>query len=144
MEKIVVDASAVISVLLREPHRASVIQATAGASLLSPDSLPFEVANALSARMKRRDEQRLDEPDAMLAFSQFQQMKIRLVAQSMRDHEQALALAGKLGIYAYDAYMLVAAQVHQAALLTLDGIGRKAGLRHHATALGVPLIETEI
>lgn len=143
MDKMVVDASAVLAVLLRETHREAVIAASAGAELVSPDSLPFEVANALSARMKRRDEQRLAEPEAVAAFGQFQRMKITLVPQTMRDHEQALALAGRLGMYSYDAYLLVCAQVQQARLLTLDGIGRMLGLRQHAQRLGITLVNTE-
>lgn len=143
MATIVVDASAVLAVLLNEAHRASIIAATVGASLISPASLPFEVANALSARMKRTDASRLGASSALAAPANFQAMEIRLVPLSAVDHRQALALAGALGIYVYDAYMLRVAQSQSGTLLTLDGIGRRAGLRHQARLVGVPLVELE-
>lgn len=143
MKTIVVDASAVLSVLLHEAHRAAILAATAGCELVSPDSLPFEVANALSARMKRGDAQRLEAQEASEAFRQFASMTIRLVPQSMADHARALALAGRLGIYAYDAYMLVCSQAAKAALLTLDGRGRRPGLVQQAEALGIELVPLE-
>lgn len=143
MRRIVVDASAIMAVLLREAHRDVVVEATRGVDLLSPDSLPFEIANALSARMKRRDEQRIDAAVASEAFSQFRQMEIALLPQRMSDHVRALELAGQLGLYAYDAYILAAARKQKAPLLTLDGMGRKQGLLQQAPKCGVSVVELE-
>lgn len=143
MNRVVVDASAVLAVLLNEPHRAAIIRATVEAELLSPDSLPFEVANALSARVKRRDADRLDPVQAESGFERFLEMEIRLLPQAARDHARALSLAGRQGIYAYDAYMLLAAQSEKAHLLTLDGLGRKMGLLQQARMLGIPVVNLE-
>ena len=48
---IIIDASAVLALLLNEPTAMKVLDATAGARLISPASLPYEIANALSARV---------------------------------------------------------------------------------------------
>src|ERR1700761_3434772 len=49
-----VDTSAVLSVLLNEPTKSSVIQATLGAELITPASLDWEIVNAFSSLFKRR------------------------------------------------------------------------------------------
>ncbi|MBK8326623.1 MAG: hypothetical protein IPL02_06165 [Moraxellaceae bacterium] len=46
---IVIDASAVLSLLLNEPIRCKVLSVTIGTRLISPASLPYEIRNALSA-----------------------------------------------------------------------------------------------
>lgn len=143
MAAIVVDASSVLAVLLNEAHRAAVIEMSRGADLISPDSLPFEVTNALSARMKRQDNHRLERGAAKAAFASFMEMDIALLPQTMSDHAHALELAGRHGIYAYDAYLLTASLAHKAALLTLDGLGRKTGLRQLADRLGIALAPLE-
>lgn len=140
MTTIIVDTSAVIAVLLKEATRPSIIKATQGVLLASPETLPFEVTNALSARMKRSDEHRLSGTQASAAFAQFRLMEIRLLPVNWQDHEQALNLASLLGIYAYDAYLLVAALNEKAALLTLDGMGRKPGLYQQAERMGISVV----
>ena len=52
--KIVVDASALIAVVANEPEKEALIRLTAGAELVAPASVHWEVGNALSAMMKRR------------------------------------------------------------------------------------------
>jgi len=47
--ELVVDTSAIIAVLVREPLRAALIDVTAGADLLAPPSVHWEVGNAFSA-----------------------------------------------------------------------------------------------
>ena len=96
MTTIIVDTSAVIAVLLKEATRPSIIKATQGVLLASPETLPFEVTNALSARMKRSDEHRLSGTQASAAFAQFRLMEIRLLPVNWQDHEQALNLASSL------------------------------------------------
>jgi predicted nucleic acid-binding protein len=120
-----------------------VIEASRGAELVSPDSLAFEIANALSARAKRQDLYRLDASAADAAFGAFQSMEIVLRPTSISDHRRALKLAVQQEIYAYDAYLLHAAQTQKAALLTLDGSGRRPGLRQIATRLGLTVLPAE-
>lgn len=144
MARIVVDASSVLAVLLREGSRLLILKVTQGAELVSPETLSFEVANALSARMKRRDEQRISDVQASAAFAQFQDMEIQQLPVSRQDHTRALELAALLGIYAYDAYLLTTALSQQAELLTLDGTGRKRGLYQQADKVGVRVVKLEI
>ena len=50
--------------------------------------------------------------------------------------EQALELAGRHKIYAYDAYVIACALNEDCGLLTLDG-----GLSHTAKVVGVDIVE---
>ena len=136
---IVVDASAALSVILNEPHRSRILAATCDAVLMSPSSLPFEVANALSARVKRNDADCLAPDLADQAFSAFLDMDIALVNPDREAHRHALQIAASRRMYAYDAYLLELALRYQAELLTLDGSGKKPGLMQHAQAFGVAL-----
>lgn len=112
--RIVIDTSALLAVLLGEPERGALIEATRGAQLCSPESLPWEVGNALSAMLKRRA---LDLTTASAVLKSYQQVPVQLVVVDLL---AALQLASRFRIYAYDAYMLEAARSQQCALLTLD------------------------
>ncbi|MBK9550416.1 MAG: type II toxin-antitoxin system VapC family toxin [Gemmatimonadetes bacterium] len=74
--QIVVDASALLAVLLNEPHRDEVVAVTAGATLCAPASLPWEMGNALSASLKRR---RFSLDIAQAAAAAYEKIPIRLV-----------------------------------------------------------------
>lgn len=60
-------------------------------------------------------------------------------ASSRVELEEALAIAAKLDIYAYAAYIIAAAQKQKCSMLALDG-----GLVHAAKAAGVPVLEVNI
>ena len=77
---IVIDASAVLSLLLNEPMAAKVLNLTIEARLISPASLPYEIANALSARVKANNQTILSKEYAMKAYALYQAMPIELVA----------------------------------------------------------------
>ena len=79
---------------------------------------------------KRR---RIALPEAKEAFAEYERMPIRLVDVGMI---QALELAERLNIYAYDAYMLACALDLDAPLLTLD-----KGLANAANLIGVQAVE---
>ncbi len=111
---VVIDASAILAVLLREPRRDSLIALTAGASLLSPASTPWEIGNALVAGWRRK---RLAKDQVELAWASFQGIPLRLIEVDVR---RALLLAMEHGLYAYDAYLLEAAMSRRLPLLTLD------------------------
>ena len=49
-----VDASVIMAVILNEPSKPQILEATKGAELLSAASLPWEIGNALSALFRRR------------------------------------------------------------------------------------------
>jgi len=50
---ILVDASAVLAVILEEPEKAGIVKATAGYEAKAPGCLRWEVGNAFSAMAKR-------------------------------------------------------------------------------------------
>jgi predicted nucleic acid-binding protein len=113
--KVVLDTSALISVLLGESSRDRIIRQTEGADLIAPASLHWEIGNAFSAMFKRG---RLGVETALEALDRYQEIPIQFVEV---DLEAAIRLCGELDLYAYDAYMLEVAKRHQAPLLTLDG-----------------------
>ncbi len=138
---IVIDASAVLALLLSELMAGRIIQATLGARLISPASLPYEIANALSARVKANNHTNMSKEHAMTAYTLYQAMNIELIAIDSFFHLQTFDLATSQRMYSYDAYLLVLAKALQAPLLTLDGTGKKQGLIQYAAALGIPFIQ---
>ncbi len=127
---IVVDTSAIIAVLLDEPHREALISTTRGDDLIAPHSLHWEVGNALAAMFKRRY---LDLSQARSALDEYDNMLIRFVEV---DLVAAIEIASHHRIYAYDAYMLACALRYNSPLLTLDG-----GLASAAQTAGVAVKE---
>lgn len=123
--EIVADTSALIATLLDEPERPALIGATRGAVLFAPASVPWEVGNALVALVRRR---RLTAIAAADAWASFTTVPIRFVEV---DIAVAIATAVQLGIYAYDAYILVLARDRGVALLTLDQRLRAAAAQAH-------------
>jgi predicted nucleic acid-binding protein len=112
--EVLVDASAILAVLLNEPERDRIIQATKDASLLAPGSLPFEIGNAISALFRKKD---LALIDGLAVYHAFMAIPIRLVEV---DILKAVARAFDAGLYAYDAYFIAVAEARQLPLLTLD------------------------
>jgi predicted nucleic acid-binding protein len=128
--QLIIDTSAVIAVIANEPEKASLIAATAGAELVAPASLHWEVGNAFSAMLKR---ERITISQAQAALEIYQTIPIRLIDVPLAE---TLITAHDLGIYAYDAYFLTAARLLRCELLTLD-----RGLIHAAGQSNVPLRE---
>ena len=141
---IIIDASAVLALLLNEPTAMKVLDATAGARLISPASLPYEIANALSARVRANNHNNMAKEHAITAYSLYQSMPIQLIPIDNSFHTQVFDMATTQRMYSYDAYEMnyqsVLAQMYQAPLLTLDGTGKKQGLIQHAAALAIPFI----
>jgi predicted nucleic acid-binding protein len=127
---IVIDTSALLAVIVAEPERDAIVEATSGNALLGPGSIPWEVGNAFSAMLKQR---RVKLADVHKGLQIFQGIPMRYVEVDM---ENALTLAERCNIYAYDAYFLDCASRHSAPLLTLDG-----PLRRAAVSIGVQVIE---
>ena len=127
---IVIDASAILAVIVDEPDRDRVVEMTAGHSLVGPGSIPWEVGNAFSSMLKQR---RLGLEDAKRGLDIFQSVPIRYLAV---DLENAIAIADASNLYAYDAYFLDCASRHAAPLLTLDRPLRKA-----ADKIGIHVLE---
>ena len=127
---LVIDTSAIIAVIVGEPEREGIIQATTGHSLIGPGSIPWEVGNAFSAMFKR---DRLTLEEALKGLAIFTSIPLRYVEP---DFDMALEISKKADLYAYDAYFLACAIRHKAPLLTLD---RK--LKDSAQNLKITMLE---
>ncbi len=127
---VVIDTSALVAVLVSEPERAGLVEATQGVDLFAPASVHWEVGNALSALLKRR---RATLAQVQLALTAYSSVPIRLLDV---DLALALEIASEHGLYAYDAYLITCSLSQRAPLLTLD-----RGLARAATAAGTRLLE---
>jgi len=127
---IVIDASAILAVILGEPERDRVVASASGHNLVGPGSIPWEIGNAFSSMLRQR---RVDLEEARRGLAILQSVPIRYVAV---DLENAISIAHAKGLYAYDAYYLDCALRHGAPLLTLD-----RPLHRAAESLGVHVLE---
>ena len=84
-----------------------------------------------SASAFKRD--RLGVDTAVEALRRYDEIPIQWVEVALAD---AIRVSDRHDLYAYDAYMLVAARRHQAPLLTLDG-----GLKEAARESDIDLLE---
>jgi predicted nucleic acid-binding protein len=110
----VIDASALGALLFGEPDGAAVAERLRGAGLIAPALLPFEVANVCVKKMRRHPDQR----DALIvAFGMLDRMGVGVVEV---DQSEALVLAERSGLTAYDASYLWLARRMSAELVTLD------------------------
>ena len=130
---IVIDTSAILAVLLDEPEKRAVVEATMGSVVCAPASLRWEVGNAATAGVKRR---RLTTERARQLVTDFEQVTIRELAIDLL---RAVDSGLELGIYAYDAYILEAARSSGFPLLALDG-----PIRQNAKKLGLTLVELDL
>jgi predicted nucleic acid-binding protein len=128
--EIVADASAFLAVVLNESDRDWVIHKTTGRSMVSPEVLPYEIGNALIA-MKRKG--RLNDREILRAFDLTQRIAVRLV--SVKIHE-AIKIAVRFNIYAYDAYYLQCCIENKLSLISLDD--RMCDI---AVRLGIKVVE---
>jgi predicted nucleic acid-binding protein len=111
---VLIDASALMPILIDEPEKICIVNATKGCELMAPSILPYEIGNALT-RLKKR--QILNEKQVVAAYNDFKKIPLRLLEA---DIENALKIACKYAIYAYDAYYLETAYRLNLPLLTLD------------------------
>jgi predicted nucleic acid-binding protein len=111
---ILLDASAIMAVILNEPNKDVVIKLTKGATLLSPEMISYEIGNALISLYKRH---KLQEKDVIDAYHNFMKIPIRTLDV---DIERALKISCKYNIYAYDAYYLETAKRMKLPLITFD------------------------
>src|SRR5574337_65372 len=113
--EIVTDASIFLAVVLDEADRKWVIEKTAGYVAVSPEVLPYEIGNALIAVRKKG---RLNDREILRAFDISQRIAVRLVPVKIHD---AMKLAVRFNIYAYDGYYLQCCLENKLPLLSLDG-----------------------
>jgi predicted nucleic acid-binding protein len=128
--KIIADTNTFLAVALNEPEKKEIIELTAGHDLIAPEILPFEIGNALSALVKRN---KLTQGEAFLAWKNCLTIPVDLRAIDIKN---ALAVAIKNNIYAYDAYFIECATNLRCSLLTLD-----RQLQSVCRDLGIKIVE---
>ncbi len=112
--RIVVDTSTVIAVVVGEAEKARLIELTKDATIVAPPSIDWEVGNAFTAMLKRS---RINLAQAIEAIEVYQEISLEIVEIDLKE---AIRLAGKHNIYAYDAYILQCAIEHNLPLISLD------------------------
>ncbi len=125
--RIAVDTSTIIAVIAGEAEKPKLIELTQDATIVAPPSIDWEVGNAFSAMLKRS---RITLEQAIEAIAVYQQIPLEIVEISL---QEAVRLAGKFNIYAYDAYILQCAIEQDLPLISLDHnlirIAKHAGIR---------------
>ena len=112
--EMVVDTSVIIAVIAGETGKEGLVRATRGADLIAPHSVHWEIGNAFSAMLKQK---RIEVEEAIQALELYRSIPVRFVEIEL---EQALLIADRLGIYAYDAYLLRCCDKYRAPLISLD------------------------
>jgi predicted nucleic acid-binding protein len=118
---ILLDASALMAIILNEPNKDIVIELTKNAALLSPDVIIFEIGNALINLYKRN---KITEEEVLEAYKTFTAIPLRATKTNVAN---ALKIACKYKIYAYDAYYLETAYRLKLPLITFDEPMQKIG-----------------
>ena len=131
--KVVVDANIFLSVVLNEPEKDRIIEKTIGMELISPEILPYEIGNALTAMAKRN---KLNRDQIIQSFQYFKEIPVRFVNVAI---DSALEISLEHDIYAYDAYYLETAKKLKLQLLTLD-----QKMKSIARELSISLLEVSI
>ncbi|SLM32715.1 Putative nucleic acid-binding protein, contains PIN domain [Desulfamplus magnetovallimortis] len=127
---IIADTNIFLAVALYEAEREQIIKLTIGHELIAPEILPFEIGNALSAMLKKH---RITPDELIDTWDATQKIPVDLRSVDIRE---ALAIASKFNIYAYDAYFLTCAISLRSPLMTLDRRMNEVG-----KLLGVHIME---
>ena len=130
--QLVIDTSIIVAVLISEPEREPIVILTNDTDLIAPQSVHWEVGNALSAMIKR---QRISAAQAMKALDAYEKIPIRFIETSL--HE-ALSIAGQQDLYAYDAYLIACAKDQRCSLISLDKVLLKAAKETGVAVVEVP------
>ena len=127
--KIIADTNTFLEVALHQPQTLWIIEKTQNSINYAPQVLPFEIANALSAMVKRKQ---ITEQTALIAYN-----KAMMIPVNLREINiyQALQIATANGIYAYDAFYLQLASETGYPILTLD-----KGMKYVAEKLGITIL----
>jgi len=95
-----VDTNIFLAVIFNEPEKENIVRLTAGNDAIAPEILPYEVGNALSVMIKRKQ---ITHKEALQAQKSISSIPVRLMSI---DISQSIKLAMDFNIYAYDAYFL--------------------------------------
>ena len=111
---IIADTNVFLAVALDEPEKERIVEITTASDAISPDILPYEIGNALTAMIKRHQ---ISKDEALSTFEVTQKIPVRLISV---DIPKALKIAIQFNIYAYDAYFIQCAQSISCPIITLD------------------------
>jgi predicted nucleic acid-binding protein len=128
--EILLDASAIIAVIADEPEAQIVINCTQNATIVSPNIISCEIANALTRMIKKNVI--VSEEQMINLVKNFKLIPIKMVNI---DLEKTLEIAWHYKIYAYDAFYLEVAKRLQLPLVTFD-----SGMRKVAKELGIDVL----
>lgn len=128
--KIIADTNIFLAVAMNEPEKGKIIDLSMGCDIYSPEILPYEIGNALSAIVKRKQ---LTQNEAFSVLKSVQKIPYTLLRVDIKN---SLEIALKNNIYAYDAYFLQCALSHNYKLFTLD-----SRMKDIAKQLGITLLE---
>ena len=120
--EIILDASAIIDVIADEPEAQTVINYTKNATIVSPNRISCEIANALTRMMKKKIVN--SEEQMINLIKNFKLIPIKL---EEIDLEKAMQIAWQNNIYAYDAFYLEVAKRLRLPLITFDTVMGKIG-----------------
>ena len=125
--EILLDASAIMAVIVKEPERDLVIKLTKETVIVSPNMVSYEIANALTKMMKKK----VIEKERMInAYNYFKKIPVKTIKIDMK---KALEIAWEYNIYAYDACYLESGKRLGLPLLTFDSnmarIGKELGIK---------------
>jgi predicted nucleic acid-binding protein len=130
---IVVDASVIIAVVVNEPAKDKIVNLTKGTDLIAPPSIHWEIGNAFSAMLKRKQ---ITLHQALQAIDFYHHIPIRFADVELED---SLRIAAERNIYSYDAYLIRCALKYNAPLITLDESLLRAAQQAGAQVIEVTL-----
>lgn len=113
-KSLIIDASAILAVLLNEEVALDVLEKTNGYTLFSSECLPFEICNSLSKHLKRN---LISCEHAQKIYEIFEKLPIELLES---DFQNTLSYCAEEKHYAYDMFYLASAIKNNLPLLTLD------------------------
>ena len=119
---VLLDASAILAIILNEPNRDIAVKLTKGAMILAPEVISFEIGNALVNLYRKK---KIAADELLEAYKNFTFISLRIIKT---DIAEALKIACRYNIYAYDAYYLEIARRLNLPLITFDGPMKKVGL----------------
>ena len=119
---ILLDASAILAIILNEPNKDKVIKLTENAIVISSEVISFEVGNALVNLYRK---QKITGDGVVEAYKNYTLLSLNIIKVNI---ENALKIACKYNIYAYDAYYLEIADRLKIPLITFDSSMKRVGL----------------
>ncbi len=114
MIDIITDTNIFLAVALDEPEKDEIIRMTSDVCAIAPEILPYEIGNAFTAMVKRKQ---ITHNEALPAFEIANQILVKLVSV---DIQKALTIALEFNLSAYDAYFLQCAETFSFPLIALD------------------------